>query len=307
VEALALGAQPQGGDERAVEPARQVAADVDLGPQHPQLGGAGQGGADRLGGLAQRTGEVLVVARGPVGALADPAAVVDPDPARRQLADAGEHRARRDRGPKRQGLIEADRIEGPRQVGRAGEDRLDLAAEDHLAVALGVVERPHPDPIASQDQAALGAIPQREGPLAVHPIEGVLAPLLPGVEDDLGVALGAEAVAGGDELRAQLDVVEDLAVEDDPQSLVLVGHRLLAAGQIDDRQAGVGQPGARVAVGPELVGPAVVHRPQHPGQSRGLGSRAVAQRDQTGDATHAAGIVHGGGVRKNLTSSLSRP
>ena len=45
-----------------------------------------------------------------------------------------------------------------------------------------------------------------------------------------------EPVAAGLEIAPQVAVVVDLAVEDDPDRLVFVGHRLLAAGPVDDGQ-----------------------------------------------------------------------
>ena len=60
-----------------------------------------------------------------------------------------------------------------------------------------------------------------------------------------GVAVGAEAVAGAFEPAAQLAEVVDLAVEDDPDRAVFVGHRLMPAGQVDDRQPPMAQGHAR--------------------------------------------------------------
>ena len=65
------------------------------------------------------------------------------------------------------------------------------------------------------------------------------------------------------QLRAKLDVVENLAVEDDPQRLVLVGDRLLSAAQVNDAQPGAAQPHALIAVNAELVRPAVANHRQH--------------------------------------------
>ena len=45
-----------------------------------------------------------------------------------------------------------------------------------------------------------------------------------------------ERVPAGVELRAQLAIVVDLAVEDHPDRAVLVADRLMAAGEIDDAQ-----------------------------------------------------------------------
>ena len=47
---------------------------------------------------------------------------------------------------------------------------------------------------------------------------------------------GAVAMAFGLELFPQLGLVVELAVVGDPDRAVLVGHRLGAAGDVDDRQ-----------------------------------------------------------------------
>ena len=56
------------------------------------------------------------------------------------------------------------------------------------------------------------------------------------MDDHFGVGVGAKDVAALLELGAQLLEVVDFAVEDDPDRLVGIGHRLMAAGEIDDRQ-----------------------------------------------------------------------
>ena len=44
----------------------------------------------------------------------------------------------------------------------------------------------------------------------------------------------AKPVAARLELGPQLQIVEDLPVENDPQRAVFVGHGLLAGGEVDD-------------------------------------------------------------------------
>src|SRR5207245_1188172 len=70
----------------------------------------------------------------------------------------------------------------------------------------------------------------------VQPLDHPLAPFLIAMDEDLGVGLGGEPVAGREELLAELAVVVDLSVLDDPHRRVLVGHRLVAALDVDDRQ-----------------------------------------------------------------------
>src|SRR5262249_43324373 len=112
---------------------------------------------------------------------------------------------------------------------------------------------------------------------------------LVGVNDDLGVALRTERVPERDELRAELHVVEDLAVEGDPHRLVFVGERLLARRKIDDGEARVREAGAVVAVDAELVRAAVAHGAAHRAELLdGGAARVLSEGDDAGDAAHGA-------------------
>jgi hypothetical protein len=183
-----------------------------------------------------------------------------------ELEDAGEDGPGRHRRPEGEGLIEPDRIEGARQRRVASEQRLDLAGEDDPAPVLGVVKRPHPQPIAGQRQSPAARVPQPDGELSVEPRERLLAPGLVGVDDHLGVAGRPEGVPQRLQFGAQLAVVEDLAVERHPQRAVLVAQRLLAGREVDDRQPGVGQPGPLVPVDPKFIRSAVVEGAGHGAQ-----------------------------------------
>src|SRR5579872_2813543 len=57
-----------------------------------------------------------------------------------------------------------------------------------------------------------------------------------GVENDFGVRLRGKLVASSEEIFAKLDVIKDFAVERDPQIAVHRGHRLGAAGDINDAE-----------------------------------------------------------------------
>ena len=96
--------------------------------------------------------------------------------------------------------------------------------------------------VAREHEFALRGMPQSNGELPVETPKGLFSPLLPRVDDHLRVASGAEGVARGLQFLAQLHVVEDLAVERDPQRAVLVAERLLARREVNDGQAGVGEP-----------------------------------------------------------------
>ena len=107
------------------------------------------------------------------------------------------------------------------------------------------------------------------------------APLLVGVDDDLGVAVRAEGVAGGLELGAQLAVVVDLAVVDEPDGLVLVGDGLVAALAVDDAQAAVAEADGRRLEGAGVVGAAV-----HDGGGHAPEKLPVGRAGEAEDAAH---------------------
>ena len=206
-----------------------------------------------------------------------------------QLLDALEHRLRRHHAPEGEGLGKAERVESPRQRRIAGEERLDLAREPQAAAALAQMQRLDAVAVAREHQRAVARVPQRDGELAIEARERPLAPGLVGAHDDLGVAACRESVPQRSELGAQLDVIEDLAVEHHPQLPVRAAERLLSGERIDDREARVREPGARIAVQPELVRAAVAqsrgHRLQRLERRRW---QAFAQGDYTGDAAHAS-------------------
>ena len=85
------------------------------------------------------------------------------------------------------------------------------------------IKRANAQRIARQDQRLALGIPQRDSPLAVHPPECVFAPFLVSVDNDFGVAASAKGMTARGELFAQLEVIEDLAVERNPQCLSFVG------------------------------------------------------------------------------------
>ena len=110
---------------------------------------------------------------------------------------------------------------------------------------------------------------------------------LPGVDDDLGVATGAEHVAQRLQFGAQLAEVVDLAVEHHDDVAVLVDHRLLAGGEVDDRQAAVAEADAGLDVQLALVGAAVVLGLVHArAAAAGRSSRVAASIENSDDSAH---------------------
>src|SRR5207302_1827050 len=141
---------------------------------------------------------------------------------------------------------------------RVLDQRLELRAEDKLPIReQRVIKRLHAEPVAGEEQRLAVAVPQRKGEHAAEALHAVFAPLLPGVNDDLGVALRKKHVTRARELGDQLLVVVDLAVEDDDDAAVLVEKRLLPGREIDDREPPVPEAQPRLEMQAALVGPAV--------------------------------------------------
>jgi hypothetical protein len=87
--------------------------------------------------------------------------------------------------------------------------------------------------------------------------------LLVEMEVHLRVAARLEDVAAALELATQLGIVVDLAVLDDDARSVLVLDRLVAAREVDDRQAPRAERDGAVGVRAAAVGTAMHERAQH--------------------------------------------
>src|SRR5512132_21072 len=107
------------------------------------------------------------------------------------------------------------------------------------------------------------------------------------------------------QLLAQLGVVEDLAVEGDPDRPVLVAERLLTALHVDDGEARVGKAASSVAVDAELVGAAVTQGGCHPLQRRQLRRRSAADDELPRDAAHGLDYSRKSGIVRSPMSGRS--
>ena len=183
-------------------------------------------------------------------------AVVHADRTRGELLYPPEKRGRCKRGPVRKRLVESRGINFTRNR-RVGEYRLHFACEPDASTVLADVQGPDADPVAGENQAVRPAVPECQRPLAVEPREAPVSPFFVGVDNDLRVGARPETMSERLQVAAELDVIEDLAVEDDPERAVLVRERLLARDQVDDREPCVPEARARVTVGPAPVGTAV--------------------------------------------------
>src|SRR6185503_15141413 len=117
-------------------------------------------------------------------------------------------------------------------------------------------------------------------------VDAVGAEFLKSVQNDFRVALRGEAMAAGFQLRTQFDVVENLAVEDDPKRAILVADRLLAGAEIDNAQPGVAQAGKAVEINAKLIRTAMTDHRQHPAEAGLLNRIGLGETDYAHNATH---------------------
>src|SRR5262249_7435184 len=96
--------------------------------------------------------------------------------------------------------------------------------------------------VAAAEETVLRAVENDEGPHAVEALDEAVAPLAVAVEEDLGVGMvGDESATMHLQLRAEVGVVVDFAVEDDADLAVGGPHGLRAAAEVDDGEAAVAE------------------------------------------------------------------
>jgi hypothetical protein len=97
-------------------------------------------------------------------------------------------------------------------------------------------------------------------------------------------------VARGGQSVAQLRVVVDLAVLDDVDGAVLVGDRLVPAGEVDDREAARPDPRIAIDVLAAAVGAAVPQGRGHVGDQLTPRRLPTVDGDDATDSTHRASL-----------------
>src|SRR6266568_3516307 len=124
----------------------------------------------------------------------------------------------------------------------------------------------------------------------VHPVESLQqawAPFFPAVNEHLSIGARAKLMSAPLQLAPQIEVVIQLAVENDPNAMVLVGHRLRPTLHVHDAEATMAE-GDRTAsskVKSRAIGTPVGQRS---GETRHKGSGVAArfQTEHTRDSAH---------------------
>src|SRR5262245_26547913 len=118
-------------------------------------------------------------------------------------------------------------------------------------------------------------------------VEYVSSPLLITVHDDFSVALRAENMASRLQFAFQFRKVVDLSVEDHPDGLILIGHRLMYASKINDRQTAKTQSKRAIEVESFVVRTTVndrcSHSPDHFWFHRTLAAKIILSANSAHD------------------------
>src|SRR6185369_10439411 len=158
-----------------------------------------------------------------------------------------------------------------------------------LPVYFRIQQRLLADAIAREKQLLRALVPDREGKHATQVVRTISAKLIVRVHNRFGVAVGVESVAQLLEFFAQLEIVVDLAVEDDPRAAILIVDGLLSALEVNDGQAAHRQTNGAVHVETVFIRAAMTDSFIHPPQQLLVNRLAVVPNDSC-DSTHTAYI-----------------
>jgi hypothetical protein len=126
-----------------------------------------------------------------------------------------------------------------------------------------------PSRVARTEKLTLFFIPDGEGEHAVQFFDGFGAFQHEQAQDDLSVGIGEELAALTGQLLAQLHVVVDLSVVNDPVAPGLVAHGLVPGrAEVNDAQAQVGDAQVVVDIITAVVGTAVLDAVCHVHEGR---------------------------------------
>ena len=184
-------------------------------------------------------------------------------------------------------MIEPTRI-GLRRH-RAGRDqRFDLGTEIEEIAAPREEQGTDADAIPGEQHRPAREVDKHEGKLPFEEGEQLLAMLLVEMNDQLGVAVGAEHVALGLELDALLGIIEQLAIADDGDAAILVEDRLLAVLEPENAQPAMRKPDPRHKQKAGIIRTTVSQRVGHAAHERPIGLSTAREVNHSCQAAHIA-------------------
>ncbi|MCX5682226.1 MAG: hypothetical protein NT049_00875 [Planctomycetota bacterium] len=299
-------------DARGIQPAREARADLDVGTRKAQANGVEEQLAELLDsrlfvrhGLLAPHGYLVPLPQRKFAARQVERGAL----ARQERPDALEERPLRVVVAVEREVIVDRRVVGPTRHVGVLQDRLDFRSENQPSARVPIVQRLDAEAVAGQEEPPPRGVVDRKGEHAVEAVEALLAPLLVGMEDDLGVGPGAKRVAEMPQFLGQLDVIVNLAVEDDVERPVFVGHRLKArVREVDDREPPVGQRHAAAGAHAAAVGSAVLLDRVHSlGKGRVFPVKTCDSAHEGGASTGPADYRAGAGGFQRFSAARQTP
>src|SRR5437762_2008599 len=170
------------------------------------------------------------------------------------------------------------------------EQRFDLRREVERPVGgVHVVQRLHAETIPREEEFLFATVPDREREHPAKLLDSPGAFFLVQMEDGLGIAAGAVAMAASFQRDSQVEVVVDLAVVHNVERPVVGGHRLMSTPHVDDGQTAMRQPHAPLAEDPAGVWAPMCHRVPHLEEPKGIHLAVRTRREgYAADAAHRA-------------------
>ena len=279
-----LAAGHLAGDERRVHPARQKAADLNIG-NAVGIGALGDSVPDLTRPSPQTAPPLCPEPRRGIAGQRDPARLPGQRMGGRQLINAGEQRLGIGQVLHAQPVGQTGLVQALFK-GRVSQKRLDLAGKEQRLALFIIAERLDAEQVPRTEQRAAGAVPHRKREHPAQAAGQAAAPFLIPVEQDLGVGIRGKRVAALLQSGTQGLVVVNFAVEHDHQRAILIEHRLAAARQINDRQPPMPERRGAVGVAALAVGAAVTDEVRHALHDLFGRRRVLPGRGKADDAAH---------------------
>src|ERR1035438_6876909 len=141
-------------------------------------------------------------------------------------------------------------LAGPRDLLHL-QQGLNLGAKIDGGTDASPEERFFPESIAAQEQFAGFEVVKSQGPETIQSLETIGAPMLIGLEENLGIAPRAELDPFGLELVTEFKMVVNLAIEHDAAGTVIREERLVPrGGEVNDGEPPMGQSDVGLRVHP---------------------------------------------------------
>src|SRR6266566_7462072 len=120
---------------------------------------------------------------------------------------------------------------------RTSKQRFDLGSKQKFVRGLSVEQRPDTEPVPRKEELPSSRVPYRKCPLPIEVVDTVFSLFLVQVQYDFGVRTASEFVPFLHQCISELDIVEDFAIEGNPEFTLRSGHGLATALEVDDAQA----------------------------------------------------------------------